>query len=386
VVYEGQADNQNKAVFIRIISGSSYTLLPEIIVDYRYGETASVASLRGEQVVKGFENIRERFVVVYRGPLPRGNIYADIYSNEGTWLYGSLIDEGNPPPHVPDRRQLAPSIAIKDRVYNDSFITMVWSSGRERDASGELLNMSGTSTGIYDIFQRGTRPSHGIFDGTTSRSDPKFNACAQVAPILFEAGNRDYRDQGIVARVYQTDRGEIYVGVGTQYGTVIFGSAAVGVGDYPTITSLRWEPDSRKLMAVVAWHDPTMSKIKFRFVWVDPAYDAPFPVTVQEEMLASNLYGSSPSGRPAVLMTGGMTISNPDSGWGHFVIVWEGQDRIIARVFHLSGRPATPEIIISDFPGAAPSVIDTPSGFFVVWMETPDTWIIVGRPYKVTLT
>jgi hypothetical protein len=196
------------------------------------------------------------------------------------------------------------------------------------------------------------------------------------------------------------------VAVCRNYGTTVFGSAAVGFGDYPTITSLRFESDDyRKMIAVVAWHDPISSDIKFRFVWVDPTPGSPSPVTVQAEVLA-NEYKSYPSGRPAVAMLHkSMVIDNrhPEQG---FVIVWETTDRnrIVARLFNLSGRPSTPEISISDSPGAAPSVIATvpeiiisPSGtapsvitsrcgFFVVWMESHDTAIIMGRPYQVTIT
>jgi hypothetical protein len=155
------------------------------------------------------------------------------------------------------------------------WITVVWSSGIERGLGGRPLNISGTSTATYDIshtYAGQNPPAHGIFDGTTSQSNPKFNACAQVAPILispFYQSGPLFND--IVARVYQTERDGIHVAVCREYGTQFFGSAFVGFGDYPTITSLRFESlDYRKMMAVVAWHDPVNSSIKFRSVWVDP--------------------------------------------------------------------------------------------------------------------
>jgi hypothetical protein len=377
VVYEGQIDNDGtKAVFARIIS-SSGALLPEITVATG-AETASVASLPSEQI----ENYRDRFVVVFRSHLPKGDILAQFHRNDGISFYDIWIAEGSPPPLVPTLWQLAPSIAIKGPAYHDRSLTVVWSSGYERRAAdGEPLDSSFTSTCVYDTYQLGVGPRGpsgicGTFDAT-SRSNPKFNACAQVAPIVLH----------YVARVYQTDSGEIHVGVRKSYGTSILGSAYVGLGDYPTITSLSIDNATYNKMAVVAWHDPVSSDIKFRFVWVDGSENSPSPVTVQDEVLA-NVYKSSRSGRPAVaVLYKNLFIDYRHPAEQAFVIVWENSvGQITARVFNLLGRPSTPEIIISDSPGQAPSVIATPSGFFVVWMESPDTAIIMGRPYQVTIT
>jgi hypothetical protein len=400
VVYEGQVDvNAEKQVFARTVS-SRGALGTEIVVA-QSAELASVASMTFEH-----PGVRDFFGVAFRAN--SGEIVARFFKNDGTPMNSGLAsviaDEGviyQGLLYHSSRVNRGPSAALNPYYDAGPVFTVVWGSGVEAGGllsfllprSTSLFPQSGIEYCLY-YSVAGKKDADVRFPATISPSNPRFNACAQIAKLSYSTPS-----QSLFAVAHQTDNGEIWVRFFQGDGK-LFGSCAVGFGDYPTITKLWWttdiggKPPMTLHHAVVAWHDYRSDEIKYSIVSVNPTapssgYGSTPVGSLREELVSSIVKGSS-SGRPAMTeLTLGGSIKDEIG----FVIVWEDEvHRITARVFHSKGDPVTDAFNIYDAShAAAPSVIATPKGFYVVWMDLEgDTeaplWSIKGQFWEINVT
>jgi hypothetical protein len=379
VVYEGPNGEENQ-VIARVISPHG-VLGREIAM----AESGGVASVTSMALPKQRYYGKDHFVVVFYSEL--GEIIARGYYYDGSLSFvvpvpmarsGVLRGVGILNAIIewfewffsPIEWNLFPSVAVN--IANKSEFTVVWSSGDEARLPWRAFQQSrsGIAYCVYDQGQSKKVVDDVKFDGTTSQSNPRFNACVQIAEVPiegFEAGS-------VFARVNQIDSGEIRMEVCSRFGTTI-ASYHVGFGDYPAIAAMKLLDVGGRpyIQTVVVWHDPRDGKINFIIIQTNPRSG---DIGTGASGVIAN---SSESGRPAVAW---LPISN------RFVIVWEdSRGGISARVYHGVGDPATDEFTVYDAsPAAAPSISGYVYGqdtFYVVWMADAPRWTIKGQAWQV---